>query len=260
MKLDRAQPGTVAWVDLATPDLEQSRRFYGELLGWSFVGGEDAETSFYTLAQLGGRNVAGMARRPSMSPFPPAWTVYIATDDVDALARKVADAGGKIVMGPMDVMEEGRMAYFADPTGARFGAWQPRRHAGAQLIDEPGAMTWHEVYTRNAEKARAFYGPVLGVEARPLDAPGVEYWTMQLGPRTAFGLMQMSDAYFPKEVPSHWNTYFAVRDVEAAAKQVAALGGTVVAPPFDTPYGRMTAIDDPSGAGFCLITPVKAMH
>jgi len=43
--------------------------------------------------------------------------------------------------------------------------------------------------------------------------------------------------------------------VDAAAARVAPLGGRVVAPPFDTPCGRMTAVDDPSGAGFCLIVP-----
>jgi predicted enzyme related to lactoylglutathione lyase len=254
-KQDKAEPSTVAWVDLQTPDLDKARKFYGELLGWSFVGGEDPNTGFYTMAQLGGRNVAGMARLQAGSPFPPMWSVYLAVDDADAITRKVTEAGGKVVVPPMDVMEEGRMAYFADPTGAHFGVWQSRKHKGAQIIEEPGTLTWNEVYTRDLAKAREFYMRVFGLEAKRLDAPDIEYWTLRRGPRTVFGAMQMSDQ-FPPEVPSHWNTYFAVTDTDAAAKKAVALGGKEMAPPFDTPYGRMAVFADPFGAAFCVIKPV----
>ena len=42
-------------------------------------------------------------------------------------------------------------------------------------------------------------------------------------------------------------------DADAAAKKVTASGGRVMAPPFDTPYGRMAAVFDPFGAGFSII-------
>jgi predicted enzyme related to lactoylglutathione lyase len=247
---DRAEPGTVAWVDLQTPDLDGARKFYGALLGWSFPD----TTGFYNLAQVAGRNVAGLAKLGPESRFPPMWSVYLASDDVDETTRQIVAAGGAVVVAPMDVMDQGRMAYFTDPTGAYFGVWQGKQHRGAQLIDEPGAMTWHEVYTRDLERARAFYARVLGAEARRLEAPGIDYWTLHRGPLTVCGLMQMT-AQFPPEVPAHWNTYFAVTDADAAAKRIRELGGTVQAPPFDTPYGRMTAVTDPFGAAFCLIMP-----
>jgi len=120
-------------------------------------------------------------------------------------------------------------------------------------------VAWHEVYTRDAARARAFYQRALGLEERRLDAPDIEYWTLHKGAKTVCGLMQMTDQ-FPKEVPSHWNTYFAVTDVDAAAEKVTSLGGKVIAPPFDTPYGRMTAVADPFGAPFCLIHPSRPMH
>ncbi|HYI00152.1 VOC family protein [Hyalangium sp.] len=256
-KRDKADPSTVSWVDLQTPDLDKARKFYGELLGWSFVGGDDPNAGFYTMAQLGGRNVAGMAKLRAGSPFPPMWSIYLAVENADEIARKITEAGGKIVVPPMDVMEEGRMGYFADPTGAHFGVWQGRRHQGAQVIEETGSMTWHEVYTRDLAKARPFYMSVFGLEVKRLDAPGIDYWTLQKGGRTVFGAMQMS-AQFPPEVPSHWNTYFAVTDTDAAAKKAGELGGTVMAPPFDTPYGRMAVIADPAGAAFCVIKPVSS--
>ena len=249
---DKAALGTVAWVDLQTPDLGQARRFYGELLGWSFVGGDDPNTGFYTTAQIRGRNVAGMGKPPSKSTAPSAWTVYLATDNADDAARRSRDAGGTLLMPPMDVMDHGRMAILSDPTGAVFGLWQAKQHGGAQVIDEPGAMTWHEVYTRDVTRAREFYAIVFGLEQKRLDSPSLEYWTLHKGDKTVGGVMQMTDA-MPKDLPPHWNTYFAVADADAAAKKVTALGGRVMAPPFDTPYGRMAAVFDPLGAAFCII-------
>lgn len=241
-------------MDLQTPDPAAARAFYSELLGWSFDGGTDPNTGFYAMAQVGGRNVAGMAKLRDGSPFPPMWSVYIATDDADATTRAVTDAGGSVVVPPMDVMEEGRMAYFADPSGAHFGVWQGKKHQGAQLVDEPGALCWNEVYTRDLPRARPFYAKVFGLGEKKLDAPDVDYWTLHKGDAIAFGAMQMGPQ-FPPAVPSHWNTYFAVRDVDASAARLPALGGSLVAPPFDTPYGRMLVAADPHGAAFCLMVP-----
>lgn len=246
-----AVAGTVSWVDLQTPDLQKARRFYGELLGWTFDGSEDETRGSYTMARVAGCKVAGMAKLREGSQFPPMWSVYLATDDVEATARKVSEAGGKVVVPPMDVMGQGRMAYFADPTGAHFGVWQGQEHRGAELVHEPGTMAWHELYTRGAAEARDFYAAVFGLEPKRLDAPGMEYWTLHKGELAAGGVMEMAGR-LPDEMPPHWNTYFAVADVDAAAGKVQTLGGKIVQPPFDSPYGRIAFVSDPFGASFML--------
>src|SRR5262245_55981972 len=129
--VDKAAAGTIAWVDLQTPDLEKARKYYGELLGWTFAGGDDPNTGYYTMANVGGRLAAGIGKQQEGVPMPSAWNVYFASDDVDATAKKVSEAGGKVMMPPMDVMDQGRMAVFVDPTGAVFGAWQGKKHLGA---------------------------------------------------------------------------------------------------------------------------------
>jgi uncharacterized protein len=249
---EKAALGTVSWVDLQTPDLDKARRFYGELLGWSFIGGDDANMGYYTTAQIRGRKVAGLAKLSAQSQFPSAWTIYFATDNADDLVRRAKDAGGTVLMPPMDVAEHGRMAILADPTGAAFGIWQAKQHRGAEVVNEPGAMTWHEIYSHDVTKAREFYARLFGLEQKKLDSPDIEYWTLHKGENTVGGVMQMTAA-MPKDLPSHWNTYFAVADADAAAKKVASLGGSVMQPPFDTPYGRMAAVFDPLGAPFCII-------
>jgi predicted enzyme related to lactoylglutathione lyase len=50
-------------------------------------------------------------------------------------------------------------------------------------------------------------------------------------------------------IPSHWNSYINVDDVDALPDRVTAAGGKVIAPPFDVfDAGRMMAVQDPTGA------------
>jgi predicted enzyme related to lactoylglutathione lyase len=249
-KTDKHEAGTVCWVDLMTTDAEKARNFYKALFDWTFwVGGP--ETGHYAMGKLGDDNVAGLGQiQPGMN-FPSAWTVYFASDNLDATAEKVKANGGNVVMGPMDVMEEGRMGVFADSTGAVFGVWQPKNHTGATRVDEPGAMTWREVLSKDGAKARDFYAKVFGLEPKKLEG-GMEYWTLHKGPNTVCGVMTMNDKQHAG-MPPHWNNYFAVKNADESAKKVTELGGKVFAPPFDSPYGRIAIVADPTGAAFSIV-------
>jgi predicted enzyme related to lactoylglutathione lyase len=54
-------------------------------------------------------------------------------------------------------------------------------------------------------------------------------------------------------VPPHWLIYFAVEDADAAAARAADLGGKIVMPPSESPYGRFSVVQDPQGAVFAVI-------
>ena len=119
----------------------------------------------YTQFYLRGRNVCGcgeMNAEQQKEKVPPVWTSYVNVDNVDATAKHITEHGGRLVMPPMDVMAEGRMCVFADPTGAMLGLWQPKKHLGAGLYNEPGAFCWFELMTRDVEGAKKFYGSVFG--------------------------------------------------------------------------------------------------
>jgi predicted enzyme related to lactoylglutathione lyase len=232
-----------------TPDLEGARKFYGELFGWSFLVGP-AEMGYYTMCKLGEANAAGMGLKPKDAPYPTVWSIYFKSEDINASVAAVKANGGQITVEPMDVMGEGHMAVCLDPTGAAFGFWQDGRHTGAQVADEPGAMTWAEVCTRDGAKARDFYAKVLDSQPKPM--PGMEYWTLEKNGDAKCGVMHMDDK-FPKEVPAHWAVYFAVKDTEASVEIVKKNGGQLRHGPFDTPYGRIAVVSDPYGAVFSII-------
>ncbi|NVB77070.1 MAG: VOC family protein [Kofleriaceae bacterium] len=239
-----------------TTDAEKAREFYKGLFEWTFaIGGP--ESGHYAMANLGNDHVAGLGQIGPEMKMPPAWSVYFASDDLDDTITKVKAAGGNVMMGPMDVMEEGRMAVFTDPTGAVFGVWQPKRHTGAQRIDEPGAMTWYEVNTPDAAKARDFYCSVFDLEPHKMEGGPIEYYTLHKGAKTVGGVLQMTKEW--AGVPPHWMAYFAVPNTDAAAKKLTALGGKVSVPAFDTPYGRIAVVNDPTGAVFSIVQlPAKS--
>ncbi|MGH3355401.1 MAG: VOC family protein, partial [Nocardioidaceae bacterium] len=162
------------------------------------------------------------------------------------------DCGGQMFTEPMDVMEEGRMAVAADPTGAVFGVWQARNHHGAGAVNEPGALTWNECMTRDYDRARGFYADVFGYDVEEVGDGNFRYSVLNLDGRAVGGLGELG-AEIPSEVPPHWMAYFDVADTDAAVQTVGELGGQVRVPPMDTPYGRIAVLEGAQGEIFAVI-------
>jgi predicted enzyme related to lactoylglutathione lyase len=243
-------PGSPSWVDLVTTDLQGALRFYGELFGWEM---EDAgeEAGHYHQALLRGKRVAGIGPNPPGMPAMAAWTTYLSGADADAHAAAIQDAGGQVVMGPLDVFEEGRMLLAMDPAGAMFGIWQPGRHHGSELVNENAAPTWNELLTRDLDGAVRFYGSIFdyGFDDLP---QGDDYKLITVGGRVVGGIWQMGDQ-IPAETPPHWLNYFHLDDVDAGLARAEELGGQIVGEVRDSPYGRFAPVRDPQGALFTLI-------
>ncbi len=248
-------PGTPCWVDLGTPDIEAAVGFYGSLFGWSIEEGESSEqTGGYRQATLRGKPVAGVM--PLMQEGqPPAWSSYVSVEDADATTAKVREAGGNVLAEPMDVMDLGRMAIFADPTGAVFGIWQPGTFVGAEVVNEASALVWNELNTRDTEAARAFYSAVFGwgFEDMEIDDGGT-YTALKIGEDTVGGMLDMTGRV-PDDVPAHWLAYFAVDDADASMQKATDLGGSVAFGPADIVAGRIAVASDPFGAVFAVIKP-----
>jgi len=239
--------GTPSWVDLTTPDREATTRFYGEVLGWDFQVGP-AEMNHYTMCTVRGRPAAGVNPQAEDDDSPVAWTVYLSVDEIDGAVERIGKAGGSVFFGPIDVMDQGRMAVAADPTGATFGLWQPGAHRGAEVVNEPGALTWEDCLSTDPGAAREFYASVFGYTYEPLPEGGPDYTMVKVRDRIIGGLSAL-----PGSMPSHWLAYFGVSDADEAVEAVRRGGGAVVEEPFDTPYGRMAVCRDPHGAVFSVV-------
>ncbi len=253
---DTAWPeGTPCWVDLGVADIKKAITFYSAQFGWDIEEG-GPEVGGYSLATIGGRNVAGIGPKMGGEQQPTMWTTYLAVDDADATAAKVKGAGGQVmmdVMDVMDVMDLGRMAVATDSTGGVFGIWQAGKHTGVQVANVPGALTWNEQMSHDFEAAKAFYGAVFGYEFADMSTPDFAYATLNLQGRPAGGIGAYPPGV-PAGTPGSWAVYFAVADTDAAVARATAAGGTLVHQPTDTPYGRMAMVSDDQGAGFSLMS------
>jgi uncharacterized protein len=241
--------GTPSWVELSSPDLDASAGFYGELFGWTTEEtGTVEETGGYRFFLSNGKKVAGVS--PLMQEGQPVvWATYFATDDVDALAERVTEFGGESFFEPMDVMDAGRMGFFAHPAAGAFGGWQAGTHKGAELVNEPVSLTWNTLITPDTAAATDFLRVVFGLRTDTQRIGGNEYLILMLGEDGVAGLMGPPPG-MPEGVPAFWGVSFAVEDADATADRAAELGGKVVVPPFDAPWVRMTVLADPAGATF----------
>ncbi|MGH9081511.1 MAG: VOC family protein [Acidimicrobiales bacterium] len=244
--------GAPCWVDLMTSDAEVSRDFYTRLFGWTAEEPNAEFGGYFNFTKDGVLVAGGMASQPDAG-MPDAWSVYLATGDARKTAEMAGVHGGQIVAPPMDVGDLGTMAVVLDPGGAAIGMWQPGLHRGFGILAEPGAPAWFELHTREYAKAVDFYRDVFRWDAHtvPDTPPGFRYTTLGEGDGSMAGIMDAS-GFLPEEVPAHWNVYFGTADTDAALETIVGLGGSVVAEPEDTPYGRVASAADPIGVQFKL--------
>ena len=176
------------------------------------------------------------------------------TINVDETVTRVAGAGGQVYMEPYDVLEAGRMAIFAEPTGAVAALWQNRRGTGGTLTGEPNSLCWAELLSDDPDKATKFFKDVLGVESGSMPGPGGNpYILLKAAGKEVAGIFR-KPSEMPAEVPSFWLNYFAVADCDATVEKAKSLGGTALAEPMEPMPGmRLAVLMDPQGASFGVI-------
>ena len=250
MEVAQHTPGTFCWMELSTSDASAAKRFYGELYGWDAQDVPMGPDTNYTMLTLRGLDVGAMSHdnRPGSPVY---WNCYVAVSDVDKTLSDAAALGGSTVMGPIDVMEHGRMAVLKDPSGAVFCVWQAKTHHGAGLIDEPGAHCWTELMTTDTEACERFYTALGWGVNRSM--PNYTIFTVADSP--VAGMMPIKQDL--SGVPPHWLPYFQVADCDASAGKVTQLGGRIVVPPTDVPnVGRFAIYLDPQGAVSAMLARI----
>jgi predicted enzyme related to lactoylglutathione lyase len=240
--------GAPIWIDLATSDLDRAKDFYGTVLGWTFTD-SGPEYGGYVTATKDGKVVAGLMANDPQWNSPDGWTTYLHTADINATLAKIGQAGGQSCSGAMEIPAKGAMAIFNDAAGALTGLWQPGGHDGFEVTGSAGAPAWFHLATTDYAKALDFYTTVFGWETNvEADTPEFRYTNAIFDGEPRLGVMD--GAAFG--VPSQWTVFLAADDVDKTLEVVTDNGGAVVRGAEDTPYGRLAAVTDPTGAAFNL--------
>jgi uncharacterized protein len=253
---DDAPIGAPCWVDLMTTDPDASRKFYGEFFGWTAEESSPALGGYFNFQKNGVRVAGGFDSQPE-APVQNVWSIYLATDDAEKTVDAATANGGQVIVPAMAVVNAGEtlgtMAVVSDVGGAVIGMWEPGTHRGFGVWAEAGAPSWFELHTRDYDKAVEFYRDVFRWPTHvAADEPDFRYTTYGEEDSAQAGIMDAT-TFLPDGVPAHWSVYFGVADTDAALAKTVELGGAIVVPATDTPYGRLATATDINGAVFKLV-------
>ena len=246
-------PGKIVYAELVTPDLEAAKRFYGGLFGWTF---RDVPLGARKFAEalLNGQQVAGLMQRPVPGgKHRPAWLTFISVQDADAASASATRNGAKLLFGPRDIPDLGRIAVLADPQGAVFAILASSSGDPPDIQADDGDWIWSSLITSDPDTASVFYRSLFGYTVYDLAATGeAKHLILASG-----DYARASVNPFPSNRPDlrpRWLNYVRVGDVAAAAARVTSLGGHVLVPPRVDRDGSMIAVvADPLGASFGLL-------
>ncbi|HUJ23604.1 MAG TPA: VOC family protein [Bryobacteraceae bacterium] len=255
--VDKHAPGCFCWVELGTTDAKAAKSFYGGLFGWQPNDMPMGPDQFYTMLRINGKDVGAMYeldKNMREMGIPPHWMQYVAVSSADESAARVEPLGGKVMKGPFDVFDAGRMAVIQDPTGAVFCLWQANRNTGIQMAGEPGTLCWSELATNDKPKAIDFYIKLFGWSMKTNPADPFQYTEISNQGRPMGGILKIEKEW--GDVPPNWMPYFLVANCDAGAEKAKQTGGTVKIGPMDIPNtGRFAVIGDPQGAVFAIFQP-----
>jgi len=239
------------WHELQTRDCERALRFYQAFCGWTTADATAGSSRERHLCSLDGVALGAVTVSQAPGHVPAFWLPYLAVADLDESLAQARASGARVLRGPGSAAGGGRSAALIDPRGALFGL---REGAAALALPRPrapdrGVFCWDELLTDDAESSAAFYATLTGGSIETLDLGPMGVYRMLVidGQRIA-GMMK-----HPENVPPHWLPYIAVDDVDAQTRRAVELGASLYFPPRDIPGGRVSGIDDPTGAGVCLL-------
>jgi len=250
--------GLPIWYELITGDVATAKAFYSAIVGWTTSEFPSPDGGMpYTIWNADGVGVGGLLEMAD-APAGPGWFGYFHVADVEAKVAANRAAGGATHFGPIDVANVGRIALIADPQGVPLYLMTPDPAMGDQdstafSTTLPMRCAWNELTTLDTTTALPFYGDLLGLvstESMSMGPMG-DYLFLEVG-ETQIGAMMNRSA---PEQPVKWTFYFRVADVDTAAEQVAAAGGTIIMGPMEVPGGERIVIAlDPTGASVGFVS------
>jgi predicted enzyme related to lactoylglutathione lyase len=249
------RPGGFCWIELGTPNAASAKRFYCELFGWTPVDVPIGPDAVYTMLQKNGKDVGALyqlGKAQLTLGVPAHWLSYVAVASVNEAAKRAKELGATLRSDPFDVMQAGRMAVLLDPAGAALALWQPGKHIGSALVNEPGSVGWTHLWTTNTDAALSFYAALFDWTRELGDTGGSPYTVFRSGDARVGGMTALATE--SDQTPARWLTYFAVESCDGTAHRANEIGGQIVVPPADVPtIGRFAALCDREGAAFGVI-------
>ena len=117
-----------------------------------------------------------------------------------------------------------------------------------EVVAHPaGTFCFAELNTPDLERAKRFYGELLGWTAFDVPSAAGGYSLMRLGAQDVAGLHRTAQG------PQSWLQYISVESADRTGARAEELGARVRTAPFDVPgVGRVAVLEDPAGGTVAL--------
>jgi hypothetical protein len=249
--------GKWVWYELRSKDVEKSKAFFTELLGWQ-IEQQDMNGMKFELVKSGGKDVATIS--PTEGKAKSHWVPFVSVPDVDAAVKTIEEQKGKVVKPAADIPDIGRFAIVTDPNGVEFAVFKGTRSDEPDApAPVPGTFVWNEYQSKNKKAhtaAIAFYPAALGYTTSQMQMgegkKQSSYDMLSFGEQPRAG-MQVAK---PASLGGQWLPWLTVEDVDGLIAKVKTAKGKVVVKPHDIPtVGRAAIIADPTGATIGVLKP-----
>lgn len=235
-------PGRFVWHEIATPDIEATKKFYGPLFGWTFneVPMPDGPYTMIMNGEMPQGGVFDIKKIPTQG-VPPHWMGYVSVPNVDEAAAAAKSAGGAVQMEPMDIPNVGRIAVLGDAQHAHTSAFKSAQ-GDPPAPDAPpvGNFCWETLNTTDVDAAKKFYAKVYGWQVG--DFQGMTTFEVD-GKGIADAQLAQGGA------PAHWLSFVVVKDLATARTTVSTHGGNVIVDEIPIPgVGKIAIATDNVGA------------
>ncbi|MBU3077705.1 VOC family protein [Sphingomonas sp. XMGL2] len=124
---ERFGMGECNWNELTTTDQAAGNAFHADVFGWTYPDkmAMPGDMGDYVFIDVASQRIGATMKAASGAPT--GWRFYFRTPDIEATAKKVAEAGGNLMMGPHKVPGGDRIIVATDHQGVVFGAVGPGR-------------------------------------------------------------------------------------------------------------------------------------
>ncbi|MCO4292881.1 VOC family protein [Solitalea sp. MAHUQ-68] len=242
-------PGRFVWHDLVTPDVEQSKKFYGEVFGWNFETIGSGETS-YTVIKKGDEDIGGIFPIPSSSKVNTGeWVASLSVNNINEAVNQTVLAGGKILRGVKELNGRGKTALVSDPQGGILA--YIKAIGGDPVIKKPELNSWlgMELWTNNVEESKSFYRSLVGYETEDIKETKMQFTAFTKQGKICAAILKNPVA----NVRTHWMPYIRVENVVSTLDKAKAAGATILlAPSPEVRNSSVAIILDPQRAPLVL--------
>lgn len=236
------------WCETATFDVPEIKYFYESVFGWNM----DGENNDYCICHSDHKPAAGileMPRKFQERAMPAFWLSFIKVESVKDTVAQAIKLGAKIEIRPTELEGWGEYALIRDLAGAGFMIYQGEELQTRSSLESHGCMVWNELHVSSVHTVKKFYERLFGWKIELKSQRDATYEVLSPKGETIASMIELDEDQ--AEGKQYWMVYFGVKDVESTISAVQKNQGLVL---FDLNENgeRMTMVQDPQGAVFCL--------